>query len=131
MFCVLSQNYQHFLGKWYIHLKGSQLGVFCPQAIGYCYHEFKLRYFKNQKLFSVRVKELFEPIVPWKKGDGFLLFLKSVFLTNQSLSNARWFYGKNTKLGREICIQLKSISWNEMCCAADNHNCVTHVQKNF
>ena len=37
----------------------------------YCYHEFKLRYFKNLKLFLIRVKELFEPIVLRKKGDGF------------------------------------------------------------
>ena len=29
----------------------------------YCYLEFKLRYLKNLKLFSIRVKELFEPIV--------------------------------------------------------------------
>ena len=45
--------------------------------IVYCYLEFKLRYLKNQKLFSLRVKELFEPIVLRKKGDGFLLFLKA------------------------------------------------------
>ena len=32
------------------------------KAVVYCYHEFKLRYLKNQKLFSIRVKELFEPI---------------------------------------------------------------------
>ena len=42
----------------------------------YCYLEFKLRYLKNLKLFSIRVKELFEPIVLRKKGDGFLLFLR-------------------------------------------------------
>ena len=29
------------------------------------------------KLFSIRVKELFEPIVLRKQGDGFLLFLKA------------------------------------------------------
>ena len=56
-------------------IKGSQLSAFCPQAIVYCYHEFKLPYLKNQNLFSIRVKELFEPIVLRKKGDGFLLFL--------------------------------------------------------
>ena len=43
----------------------------------YCYHEFKLGYLKNQKLFSIRVNELFEPTVLRKKGDGFLLFFKS------------------------------------------------------
>ena len=42
------------------------------------------QYFKNLKLFSVRVKESFEPIVLQKskqtnkqKTDGFLLFLKA------------------------------------------------------
>ena len=44
-------------------LKGSQLDDFNPQAIVYCYLEFKLSYFKNLKLFSIRVKELSEPIV--------------------------------------------------------------------
>ena len=58
-------------------LKGSQLGAFCPYAIGYCYLEFKLRYLANLKLFSIRVKELFKPIVLQKKVDGFLLFLKT------------------------------------------------------
>ena len=58
-------------------LKGSQLCAFCPQAIVYCYLEFKLGYLKNVKLFLIRVKELFEPIVLRKKGNGFLLFLKA------------------------------------------------------
>ena len=49
------------------YFKGSQLGAFSPKAIVYCYHEFKLRYLKNQKLFSIRVKELFDPIVLQKK----------------------------------------------------------------
>ena len=45
----------------------------------YFYLEFKLRYLKNLKLFSIRVKE--------KRRWGFALF-KNI------LSNARWFYGK-------------------------------------
>ena len=54
---------------WNLHLlRGNKImGVFCPYAIVYCYHEFKLRYLKNQKLFSIRVKELFESIVLEKK----------------------------------------------------------------
>ena len=48
-------------------IKGSQLGTFCPWAIVYCYTELKLCYFKNLKLFSNRVKELFEPIVYEKR----------------------------------------------------------------
>ena len=69
-------------------LKGSQMVAFSPKAIVYCYLEFKLRYLKNLKLFSIRVKELLEPIVLRKKKkkkkkpnnpDGFLLFLKAFF----------------------------------------------------
>ena len=43
----------------------------------YCYLEFKLRYYENLKLLSIRLKELFELIGLQKKGDGFLLFLKA------------------------------------------------------
>ena len=43
----------------------------------YCYLEFKLGYVKNLKLFSIRVKELFEPIVLQNEADGFLLFLNA------------------------------------------------------
>ena len=43
----------------------------------YCYLEFKPRYLENLKLFSIRVKELFEHIVLRKKSDGFLLFLEA------------------------------------------------------
>ena len=56
-------------------LTGSQLDTFCPQAVVYCYLEFKLRCLKNLKLFSIRVRELFDPIVSRTKGDGLLLFL--------------------------------------------------------
>ena len=75
-----SQNQITFLFLWteryHFHakknlLKGSQLDAFSPQAIVYCYLEFKLRYLKNLKLFSIRVKELSEPIVLWRKDDGF------------------------------------------------------------
>ena len=45
----------------------------------YCYPEFKLRYLKNLKLFPIRVKELFEPIVLQRKGDRFLLVLILIY----------------------------------------------------
>ena len=32
---------------------------------------------KNLELFSMKVKELFEPVVLRKIGDGFLLFVKA------------------------------------------------------
>ena len=57
---------------------------------------------KNLKLFSIRVKELFEPIVLKKKKKDkqvFALF-RSIILRYQSLSNARWFYGKKCKIGK-------------------------------
>ena len=59
------------------NIKVSHLGAFCPYAIVYCYLKFKLRYLKNLTLLSIRVKELFKPIVLRKKADGFLLFLKA------------------------------------------------------
>ena len=60
--------------------KGSQLGTFFPLAIVYCYLEFKLCYLKNLKLFSIRVKESFEPIVlRKKKATGFCSFY-NIFL---------------------------------------------------
>ena len=49
-------------------IKGSQLDVFCPKAIVYCYLEFKLSYLKDLKLFSSKVKELFELIVLKKQN---------------------------------------------------------------
>ena len=58
-----------------LHVKCSQLDAFYPKAKVFCYFEFKLRLLKNLKLFSIRIKELFEPIVLREKGDGFLLFL--------------------------------------------------------
>ena len=54
---------------WSHYFKGSQLGAICPYAIVYCYNEFKLRYLKNLKLFSIKVKELFEPLFLQKKKN--------------------------------------------------------------
>ena len=42
-------------------VKGLQVGAFFPLPIVYCYLEFKLLYPKKLKLFSIRVKGLFEP----------------------------------------------------------------------
>ena len=55
----------------------------------YCYLEFKLRYLENLKLFSIRVKELSEPIVFVKKRRRVLALFISIFLRNRSLSDAR------------------------------------------
>ena len=101
----------------------------------YWYLELKLSYLKNLKLFSIRVKELFEPIVLWRKGDAsrrVLALFMSIFLRNRSLSDARWFYGKKRKIGKEnLYLTENQLSWNEMCCASDNHNklYVSHMCK--
>ena len=42
----------------------------------HCYLEFKLSYLKNMKLFSIRVKELSEPIVLEEKATGCSSFYK-------------------------------------------------------
>ena len=58
------------------------------------------------KLYSIRVKELWEPVVlRKKKTDGVLLFFLTVFSWETDL----WvtlgsFTVKNAKLGMEICI---------------------------
>ena len=43
----------------------------------YSYLEFKLSYLKNMKLFSIRVKELSEPIVLQRKATVFSSFYKN------------------------------------------------------
>ena len=74
-FGILPFRLQKISGPYFfsmkIMVKGSQLDKFCPKAIVYWYLEFKLSYLKSLKLFSVRVKELSEPTVLWRKGDGF------------------------------------------------------------
>ena len=45
------------------HIKGSQLGTFCSKVIQLLNSNILFRYLRNLKLFSVRVNELFEPIV--------------------------------------------------------------------
>ena len=69
----------------------------------------KLCYLKNLKLFLIRVKELFEPIVLRKKRRWVFALFKSIFLRNRSLSNITLgdFTVKDAKFGKEIFIQLK------------------------
>ena len=68
-----------------------------------------------------------------KKRWRVLALFISIFLRNRSLSDARWFYGKKHKIGKgNLHLTKNRLSWNEMCCASDNHKLyVTHVQKNF
>ena len=109
-------------------VKGSQLGTFCPQAIVYCYLEFKLHYLKNLKLFSSRVKELFEPIVLRKKGDGFLLFLKAFSWETDLWVTLGDFAVKKPKIGKgNLYLTENRLSRNEMLCSSDNHNNMRHI----
>ena len=59
----------------------------------------------------------------------------SIFLRNQFLSNARWFYSKKHKTGKgNLYLTENQLNRNQMWCVADNHTyniCVTYVQKNF
>ena len=74
----------------------------------YCYYlKFKPRYLKKLKLFSIRVKKLFEPKVLRKKSRRFVVLFKTIFSKNQSLSNGVTLGDitvKNSKFGREIFI---------------------------
>ena len=70
----------------------------------YCYIEFKQRYLENLKLFSIRVKELSEPIVLLRKGDGRVLFLKAPPGEPDLKVTLGDFGLENAKFGREICI---------------------------
>ena len=108
-YCLRGHNWVHFAHR-----------------IVYCYVEFKLLYLKNQKLFLIRVKELFEPISSAKKARQVFALFKSIFLRNRSLSNARWIYDKRRKTGKgNLYLTESRWSWNEMYCAADNHNYVS------
>ena len=109
--------------------KGSQLGAFWLYAIVYCYHEFKLRYLKNQKLFSIRVKELFEPIILRKKRRRVFALFKSMFLRNRSLPVMLGdFYDKKRKIGKgNLYLTENRLSWNEISYAADDHNYMCHT----
>ena len=71
----------------------------------YCYLEFKLRYLKNLKLFLIRVKELFEPIVlRKKKATGLLVFLKAFSWETDLWVTLGDFKVKDAKFRKEIFI---------------------------
>ena len=92
----------------------------------YCYLEFKLSYLKNLKLYSIRVKELSEPIVLWRKAEGLALFIR-IFSRNRS-SDATWFYGKKRQNweGKSV-FNWKSIKLKQNVLCFKNHNCICHI----
>ena len=63
-----------------------------------------------------------------KKRRRVLALFMTIFLRNRSLSDAWWFYGKNRKIGKgNLYLTENRLSWNEMCCASDNHNYMCHT----
>ena len=112
----------------FFKVKGSQLGVFCPWAIVYCYIEFKLRYLKNLKLFSIRVKRIIWACSVMNKSRWVFALFKSIFLRNRSFSNGSWFYGKKRKIGKgNLHLTENQLSRNEVWCAADYHSYTCHI----
>ena len=80
------------------------------------------------KLFSIRVKELFEPIVFRNKRRRVFALFKSIFLRNRSLSNVDDFTVKKRKIGKEnLHLTENRFSRNDMWCATDNHNYMYHI----
>ena len=122
-----------------MYLRGHNWVHFAHRLIVYSYLEFKLRCHRNLKLFSIRVKELFEPIVlhtQKKKGDEFLLFLKAFSWETDLWVTLGDFGVKKRKIGKgNVYLTKNRWSRNEMRCASDNHNNMCHtgayVQKNF
>ena len=63
-----------------------------------------------------------------KKRRRVLALFISIFMRSRSLSDTGWFYGKDRKIGRgNMYLTEKRLSWNEMCCASDNHNYMCHT----
>ena len=63
-----------------------------------------------------------------KKRRRVLALFISIFLRNRSLSDARWFYGKKRKIGKEnLYVTENWLSGIEMCFASGNHNDMCHT----
>ena len=88
-------NLAYFLCElWNIYSKGSQMDVFCILVMVYCYLEFKQIYLINLKCFHLEENKYLSQHF-CEEGRRLFGLLKSVFLRNGSLNNARWFYPKN------------------------------------
>ena len=79
-------------------------------------------------MFSIGIKELFEPIVLWKKADGFLLFLKAFSWETVLLVMLDDCTVKKRKNGKgNLYLTENQFSRNEMWCAMVNHNHMDHI----
>ena len=109
----------------------------------YCYIEFKLRYLRNLKLFSIRVRGFFffcfcfcfcflfcfvlfffffDPIVLWQKRWWFFVILKAFSWDTDLWVTLGNFTVNMQNFEEESAFNGKSISRNEMWCGIDNHN---------
>ena len=94
-----------------------------------CYLEFKRRYMKP-KLFSIRVKELFEPLVLRSKADRFLLFLKAFSWETNLRVTLGDFTVKKLKIEKgNLYLTENRLGRNEIRCVDDKHNYVSHMSK--
>ena len=95
----------------------------------YCNLEFKLCYHKNLKLFSIRVKEnIWTYSFLRKQGDKFLLFLKVFSWETDLWVMLGEFTVKKCKIGKGNLYLIENwLSWNDMRCAAANHNYMCHT----
>ena len=82
----------------------------------YSYLEFKLRYLKKKlKLFSIGVKELFEPIVLRRKGDGVFAVFKDIFLKkNKKKKNDLWVTLDDFKVKTQIWEGQSAFNWKSI-----------------
>ena len=90
---------------------------------------------RNAKFYQVppshQIWSLWE-LYFWKTLFQVQCPLKSIFLRNRSLSNARWFYGKKRKIGKgNLYITENRLKSKCAVLQIITVICVTHVQKNF
>ena len=78
-------------------------------------------------MFSIRVKELFEPIVLRKQGDTFLLFSKAFSGETDLSVTLGDFTVKMQNWEEKSVLTENQCSRKELWCAADNYNNMCHI----
>ena len=79
-------------------------------------------------MFSITVKDIFEPTVLRKKADEFLLFLKALSLETNLWVTQGDFTVKKCKIGkRNLSSPENRLGRNEVWCAKDNHSYMRHI----
>ena len=98
----------------------------------YCYLEFKFRFLKILKLFSIIVKELWKLIVLWRTGDGFLHFLKAFSWETDVWVTLGNFTVKHAKIGKgNLFLTENRLNRDEMWYVADKHIYMCHIIYNY